>query len=62
MASEKLLIRVEKGEPDEAELAAVVAVLLSLRAGEQAAPEESPAAEIDWWRGPESYAAPDGWR
>jgi hypothetical protein len=62
MSSGKLLIRVEKGEPDEAELAAVVAVLLSLQAGEQAEPEESAAAEIDWWRGPESYAAPDSWR
>ncbi|MFC8349689.1 acyl-CoA carboxylase subunit epsilon [Streptomyces sp. NPDC057280] len=62
MAGEKLLIRVEKGQPDEAELAAVVAVLLSLQEGEQAAPEESPAAEIDWWRRPEPYAAPDSWR
>jgi hypothetical protein len=56
------LIRVERGRPDEAELAAVVAVLLTLQAGTEEAPGESPVAEIRWWREPDSYAAPEGWR
>ncbi|GGR01717.1 acyl-CoA carboxylase epsilon subunit [Streptomyces asoensis] len=63
MGRTQSLIRVERGRPDERELAAVVAVLLALRAGAQ--PEcagEPAAAEMSWWRMPQVYAAPDGWR
>lgn len=58
------VIRVERGRPDEAELAAVVAVLLGVRAGAGAeeAPEDPSAAEIHWWREPHRYAAPESWR
>ncbi|MFF7452237.1 MULTISPECIES: acyl-CoA carboxylase epsilon subunit [unclassified Streptomyces] len=70
MRRDEALIKVERGRPDEAELAAVVAVLLSLRAGAQGAPdgapdgalEELPSAEIGWWRAPDAYAAPESWR
>ncbi|MEV7347021.1 acyl-CoA carboxylase subunit epsilon [Streptomyces sp. NPDC093544] len=55
------LIRVERGRPDEAELAAVVAVLLGLRAGARQAPGEPAAAGTHWWREPDGYAAPEGW-
>ncbi|MEU5282301.1 acyl-CoA carboxylase epsilon subunit [Streptomyces asoensis] len=63
MGRTQSLIRVERGRPDERELAAVVAVLLALRAGAQ--PEvagEPAAAEMSWWRMPQAYTAPDGWR
>ncbi|MFF4276088.1 acyl-CoA carboxylase subunit epsilon [Streptomyces sp. NPDC001536] len=56
------LIRVERGWPDEVELAAVVTVLLALQAGAEEAPEELPAAEIRWWQEPDAYAAPESWR
>ncbi|MGW3415911.1 acyl-CoA carboxylase epsilon subunit [Streptomyces sp. NPDC000888] len=61
MESAEALIRVERGRVDEAELAAVVAVLLAARAGAQQAPGEPAAAEIRWWREPDGYAAPEGW-
>ncbi|SNX88256.1 acyl-CoA carboxylase epsilon subunit-like protein [Streptomyces sp. TLI_55] len=58
------VIRVERGRPDEAELAAVVAVLLSVRAGagEDETPGEPSAAEIRWWAESDRYAAPESWR
>lgn len=62
METGEALIRVERGHPDEVELAAVVAVLLGLRPGAEEAPEEPPAAEISWWREPDAYAAPESWR
>ncbi|NNN31847.1 acyl-CoA carboxylase subunit epsilon [Streptomyces sp. S3(2020)] len=62
MGTAEALIRVERGRPDEAELAAVVAVLLALKAGTEEASEEPSAAENRWWREPDSYAAPESWR
>ncbi|MDQ0585887.1 acyl-CoA carboxylase epsilon subunit [Streptomyces rishiriensis] len=62
MRTEEALIRVERGRPDEAELAAVVAVLLALQAGAQRTAGEPPAARMRWWRGPDAYTAPDSWR
>ncbi|MHA5051060.1 acyl-CoA carboxylase epsilon subunit [Streptomyces sp. SD15] len=57
MDREESLIKVERGRPGEAELAAVVAVLLALRTGA----EETPAAETRWWRRPDVYTAPSSW-
>ncbi|WP_329374987.1 acyl-CoA carboxylase epsilon subunit [Streptomyces sp. NBC_01483] len=56
------LIRVERGRPDEVETAAVVAVLLALRADAGGEPEEPSAAEMRWWLKPDAYTAPDSWR
>lgn len=61
MLGDEPLIKVERGRPDEVELAAVVAVLVGLRAGAEEAPEGPSAAEIDWWRAPDGYAAPESW-
>ncbi|MEV7889032.1 acyl-CoA carboxylase subunit epsilon [Streptomyces sp. NPDC002817] len=62
MRRDEPLIKVERGRPDEVELAAVIAVLVGLRAGAEEAPGEPSAAEIGWWRAPDDYAAPEGWR
>ncbi|MEU5324491.1 acyl-CoA carboxylase epsilon subunit [Streptomyces sp. NPDC021056] len=62
MGTGEALIRVERGRPDEAELAAVVAVLLARQAGVEEMPEEPSAAEIRWWRERDGYAAPESWR
>ncbi|MDO0930203.1 acyl-CoA carboxylase epsilon subunit [Streptomyces sp. DG2A-72] len=61
MDGREVLIRVERGRPDEAELAAVVAVLLAVRAPARQAPGQPPVAGMRWWRTPDAYAAPDGW-
>ncbi|WP_314225808.1 acyl-CoA carboxylase epsilon subunit [Streptomyces zaehneri] len=62
MGTEEALIRVERGRPDEAELAAVVAVLLALQAGARQTAGPAPAARLRWSRGPGAYTAPDSWR
>lgn len=62
MGTGEALIRVERGRPDEAELAAVVAVLLARQAGVEEMPEEPSAAEIRWWQERDGYAAPESWR
>jgi hypothetical protein len=62
METRDSLIRVERGHPDEMELAAVVAVLLARRAGAVESDEGSPASGIRWWRKPDAYTAPDSWR
>lgn len=62
MERAEALIRVERGRPSETELAAVVAVLLTRRPGARQAPGQPPGAPMRWWRGPDGYAAPGGWR
>ncbi|MFD3925529.1 acyl-CoA carboxylase epsilon subunit [Streptomyces sp. NPDC058614] len=62
MESAEALIRVERGRADEAELAAVVAVLLAARAGARRAGGEPAADGTRWWREADGYAAPGGWR
>jgi hypothetical protein len=62
MNSGEALFRVERGQVDEAELAALTMVLLALLAGGRPAPGPAPAAGMRWWRTPAAYAAPDGWR
>jgi hypothetical protein len=62
MGRREALIRVERGRPDEAELAAVVAVLLAAQTDVDETPQERSAAEMRWWRKPDAYTAPDSWR
>ncbi|MFF3208994.1 acyl-CoA carboxylase epsilon subunit [Streptomyces sp. NPDC002962] len=62
MGTEEALIRVERGRPGEAELAAVVAVLLALQAGARQESGRAPDARMRWWRGPDAYTAPGSWR
>ncbi|MEU6381137.1 acyl-CoA carboxylase epsilon subunit [Streptomyces sp. NPDC046909] len=62
MKSTEALLRVERGNPDDIELAALTAVLLALRAPGQEPVEELPASGIRWWRRSDAYTAPGGWR
>ncbi|MGQ5640838.1 MULTISPECIES: acyl-CoA carboxylase epsilon subunit [unclassified Streptomyces] len=56
-------VRVERGRADEAELAALTAVLLALRAaGRTKQGHEEPFRALRWWRRPEAYQAPHSWR
>ncbi|MGW0614967.1 acyl-CoA carboxylase epsilon subunit [Streptomyces sp. NPDC002788] len=53
-------LRIERGQPGEEELAALMAVLLALRAGGTRADEEAggPSNDSGWWRGPDAVRAP----
>lgn len=62
MKSGEALFRVERGNPDDAELAALAAVLLGLCATERKPVEELSTSGIRWWRQSRGYAAPGGWR
>jgi len=62
METRESLIRVERGNPDEAELAAVVAVLLTRQADAVEPDEEWSASAVRWCREPVVYTAPDSWR
>jgi hypothetical protein len=62
MKSAEALFRVERGNPDDVELAALAAVLLALRATGQESGEELPAPGVRWWRQPDAYTAPGSWR
>jgi hypothetical protein len=63
MDGTEAVLRVVRGQANEVELAALTAVLLALRAGEQEEGEEPPAAAgSPWWKLPGSYAAPGSWR
>jgi len=56
-------VRIERGQADEAELAALTAVLLALRAAQKTKQgHEEPFSGLRWWRRPEAYQAPHGWR
>lgn len=61
MNSKEALFRVERGQVDEAELAAVATVLLALLTGGQKASGRPPAAGIRRWQ-PPAYTAPGSWR
>lgn len=62
------LIRVERGSPDDAELAALTAVLLATAAAAEGAPEEDSDADraVAPWRRPERsagfFAGPRTWQ
>jgi len=61
MKSAETVLRVERGNPDDVELAALTAVLIALHAGGRQADEDAPASDFRWWRGPAAYSAPDSW-
>ncbi|MEU3290666.1 acyl-CoA carboxylase subunit epsilon [Streptomyces longwoodensis] len=67
------VLRVERGRAGAEELAAVTAVLLALRAGDQAhsgpqdalagrTPDGPPAAEWSWWASVPDFTPPGSWR
>lgn len=66
MGDAEAVLRVERGQVSEEELAALTAVLLALRAGGSEEPEgpaeEQPGVGSPWWNMPEGYAAPGSWR
>ncbi|MEU3506464.1 acyl-CoA carboxylase subunit epsilon [Streptomyces longwoodensis] len=64
------VLRVERGRAGAEELAAVTAVLLALRARDQAhsEPQEGPAldgppaADRSWWASVQDFTPPGSWR
>lgn len=62
MKSGEALFRVERGNPDDVELAALAAVLLRLCASGPGSEKELPTSGVRWWRQPCVYTAPGGWR
>ncbi|MEU5182075.1 acyl-CoA carboxylase subunit epsilon [Streptomyces longwoodensis] len=67
------VLRVERGRAGAEELAAVTAVLLALRARDQAhgepqdnlavqAPDGPPAADRSWWASVQDFTPPGSWR
>lgn len=62
MSDTEAVLRVERGQANEEEVAALTAVLLALRAGGREEPEEPSAVGRPWWKLPEGYATPGSWR
>ncbi|WUE97253.1 acyl-CoA carboxylase subunit epsilon (plasmid) [Streptomyces sp. NBC_00490] len=62
MVSGQALLRVERGNPSGAELAALAAVVFALRASARRSSEEPPEAGARQWREPPAYTAPESWR
>ncbi|MDN3027292.1 acyl-CoA carboxylase subunit epsilon [Streptomyces sp. S.PB5] len=62
MKSGEALLRVERGNPDDVELAALAMVLFALCATGQEPGEELQASGVRWWRRSEVYTAPGSWR
>ena len=64
-APSRPLLRIVRGEPDAAELAALTAVLAAAGGGEDEAPDPTPtsgwARHVDLVRGP-VHPGPGGWR
>ncbi|WP_306192416.1 MULTISPECIES: acyl-CoA carboxylase subunit epsilon [unclassified Streptomyces] len=56
------VVRVERGRASAEELAAVLVVLLGLRAQSDQMLEEQAEARKRRWRGPEAYQAPGSWK
>jgi hypothetical protein len=61
MESGDVLLRVERGNPDDTELAALAAVLGLLWTADREAHEGSQPGPR-WWRRGDAYAAPGSWR
>ncbi|MEU4012828.1 acyl-CoA carboxylase epsilon subunit [Streptomyces pseudogriseolus] len=55
-------LRIVRGRPGEADIAALLAVLLALRAGGAGADEQAgaPPDVAGWWRGPDAVRVPRG--
>ncbi|MET7519852.1 acyl-CoA carboxylase epsilon subunit [Streptomyces sp. NPDC005480] len=63
MSRSEAVLRVERGRADDAELAALTAVLLALhRAREKPDGELEAVVASSWWRGPEGFVPPGSWR
>ncbi|MFI0241874.1 acyl-CoA carboxylase subunit epsilon [Streptomyces sp. NPDC016845] len=56
------VVRVERGRASAEELAAVLVVVLGLRAHSDQLLEEQAEARKRRWRGPEAYQAPGSWK
>lgn len=63
MSRGEAVLRVERGRADDAELAALTAVLLALhRAREKSDDELEAVVASSWWRRPEGFVPPGSWR
>lgn len=60
---ERFAVRVERGQADEEELAALTVVLLTrCSPGRTNSARTTPAGTPRWWNGPRAYRAPHSWR
>lgn len=62
MSSGETVLRVERGQADEAELAALTAVLLALGRAREGADDGRADVGSSWWRRPEGFVPPGSWR
>lgn len=63
MEGAEAVLRVERGQAGEEELAALMAVLLALRTRVREEPEQPPRTlGWSWWRRPTGYEPPRSWR
>ncbi|MFE7853218.1 acyl-CoA carboxylase subunit epsilon [Streptomyces sp. NPDC057403] len=62
MKTARALFRVERGHPDDVELAALTTVLLALSALGAEPGEAGAAVGVRWWRRPDAYTSPGSWR
>lgn len=62
MESTENVLRVERGQAGEVELAALTAVLIALRARGRAEPERPPRLGWNWWKQARDYTPPHSWR
>lgn len=62
MERAETMLRVERGQASEEDLAALTAVLLALRGSGQAARDKPSMTASPWWRRSNDYAAPGSWR
>ncbi|MEU9919297.1 MULTISPECIES: acyl-CoA carboxylase epsilon subunit [unclassified Streptomyces] len=62
MESGEVLLRVERGNAGDVELAALAAVVFALRASGRQPSGEPPEAGARQWSEPPAYTAPESWR
>lgn len=62
MGNDKPMLRVERGQADAEELAALAVVLLALQGAGEEQPETSHRGGSGGWRSPGVYKAPGSWR
>ncbi|MFF4911238.1 acyl-CoA carboxylase epsilon subunit [Streptomyces sp. NPDC001260] len=61
MKTAEALFRVERGNPDDVELAALATVLLALSAAGRESGEGLSTPDVRWWRQSDAYTAPGSW-
>jgi hypothetical protein len=62
MSRGETVLRVERGQADETELAALAAVLLAFSRAREGADDGPADTGSSWWRRPEGFVPPGSWR